>query len=296
MDAITNYQKTQARLESHNKMMEQQLTLLSRYISAHQKQDMPLEIKKIVQNYSKKISFSSKILKFTTNDDEENDPKKTFKTGVSAPNLFAKISREDVLNAVNKEKSMSSPERDKRSFMMKKSMSVHSGLIGNNLKHYPLKVLEEKSENEYRRSESFRSDILTESLKELGRKNTGFFANTHEQIRQERMFEQQLKHDFDQNLKKLDEKLTPKSYMDDLSIFQSRKSMSLNISEKNDGKSDSGFVTPLSPNDGEKKDDCASTISHPLSDCDVDIKFDGQSTKLKQIRPVKHGGIEAKQM
>ncbi|XP_049883648.1 TBC1 domain family member 1 isoform X2 [Pectinophora gossypiella] len=290
MDAITNYQKTVSRLESQNKMLEQQLTLLSRYLTAHHKQELPLEIKKIIQNYSKKISFSSKILKFGNNDEDEESPKNKFKTGQSAPNLFAKISREEVLNAVNKEKNRVSPETDRKHFLMKKSQSVHSGLIANNLKQYPLKVLEEKSEN---RSDTFRTEILTESLKEIGKRNTGFFANTHEQIRQERLFEQQLKHDFDQNLKKLDSKITPTSYIDDVNIFQSRKSMSLNLRPTNENsrvenKGDSGFVTPLSPKDD--KIDTSSIISHPLSDCDVDIKFDGQSTKLKQIRPIRGNG------
>lgn len=281
MDAITSYQKNQARLESHNKLLEQQLTLLSRFITAHHKQEMPAEIKKISQNYGKKISFSSKLLKFTQNDDEDNDPKKNFKTGASAPNLFAKISRDEVMNAMNKEKSL---ENDRRQFMMKKSQSVHSGLIANNLKQVPLRALDEKPE--VKRSESFRTDILSESIKELGRKNTGFFASTHEQIRQERLFEQQLKHDFDENLKRYDKQMETKSYLDDISIFQTRKSMSLNLQSKAlESKIDSGFVTPLSPDD--KKDDTSSIISHPLSDCDVDIKFDGQSTKLKQIRPLK---------
>ncbi|KAM3955655.1 PTB_TBC1D1_like and TBC domain-containing protein plx [Aphomia sociella] len=290
MDAITNYQKTQARLEVQNKTMEQQLTLLSRYMSTYHRQEMPHEIKKIVQNHSKKLSFSSKITsfssKFTSNDDEVE--KKIFKTGVSSPNLFSKISREDVLNAANMEKM---PVEGERKFIMKKSQSVHSGLIGNNLKNYPLKVLEEKSEYGQRRSDSFRTDsILSEDLKELGRKNSGFFANTHEQIRQERMFEQQLKHDFDENLKRTDNRDTPNSYIDDLSIFQSRKSMSLNLKPVVKAQelklNDSGFVTPFSPNDSERRDD-VSTISHPLSDCDVDITFDGQSTKLKQIRSSK---------
>lgn len=281
MDAITSYQKNQARLESHNKLLEQQLTLLTRFITTHHKQEMPPEIKKITQNYGKRISFSSKLLKFTQNDDEDNDPKKNFKTGASAPNLFAKISKEEVMNAMNKEKSL---ENDRRQFMMKKSQSVHSGLIANNLKQVPLRVLDEKAE--LKRSESFRTDILTESIKELGRKNTGFFANTHEQIRQERLFEQQLKHDFDENLKRYDKQMETKSYLEDISIFQNRKSMSLNLQSKElESKIDSGFVTPLSPDD--KKDDTSSIISHPLSDCDVDIKFDGQSTKLKQIRPLK---------
>ncbi|KAI5640083.1 rab-GTPase-TBC domain-containing protein [Phthorimaea operculella] len=299
MDAITNYQKTVSRLESTNKQLEQQLTLLSRFVTAHHKQDMPAEIKQIVQRYSKKISFSSKILKFTTNEDDEQkdqkDPKKNFKTGQSAPNLFAKISKEEVLNAVNTNKSRASPESDRKHFMMKKSQSVHSGLIASNLRQVPLKVLEEKSEKEYRRSESFRTDILTESLRELGRKNSGFFANTHEQIRQERLFEKQLKQNFDENLKKLDEKIGPASYIDDLDIFQSKKSMSLNIKPAEKSvKNDSGFVTPVSPKNDEKKDDTSSIISHPLSDCDVDIKFDGQSTKLKQIRPLKNLSFESK--
>ncbi|XP_048004041.1 TBC1 domain family member 4 isoform X2 [Leguminivora glycinivorella] len=279
MDAITAYQNSQARLESINKSMEHQLTLLSRYIAAHHRQDLPTEVKKIVQNHNKKISFGSKIFssKFTSNEDDENDPKKTFKTGISAPNLFAKISREDVFNAV---KEKSSPESDKKQFLSKKSQSVAA------IKPFPLKILEEKPEN--KRSDSLRnSNILTESLKELGKKNTGFFANTHEQIRQERLFEQQLKHDFDENLKKLDQKLSPK-YDEDLSIFQSRKSMSLNLKEPKENKQDSGFVTPMSPEDKkEVREDTCSVISHPLSDCDVEIKFDGQSTKLKQIRPFR---------
>nr|XP_049707103.1 TBC1 domain family member 1 isoform X2 [Helicoverpa armigera] len=273
MDAITNYQKTQTRLETQNKSLEQQLTLLSRYISAHHKQDIPIEIKKIVQNHSKKLSFKIFSTKFSNDQPEPEDPRKNFKTGISSPNLFAKI-REDSPKDI---------EHERRQFMMKKSQSVHSGLIAN-MKNYQLKVLDEKNENH-------KTENITDSLKELGKKNSGFFASTHEQIRQERLFEHQLKNNFDENLRKLDEKLNeklnPTSYIDDLSIFQSRKSMSLNLQQGKDGKvGDSGFVTPLSPD--EKKEDSCSTISHPLSDVDVDIKFDGQSTKLKQIRPIKH--------
>ncbi|XP_072948592.1 uncharacterized protein plx [Epargyreus clarus] len=289
MDAITNYQKTQARLETQNKLMEQHLTILSRYITTHYRQDMPVEVKKIVHNYSKKLSFSSKIgFKFTSNEEEEE---RKVKTGVSAPNLFSKVSREEVLNAAK-------VAEDRKQFLMKKSQSVHSGLIAN--KAFPMKILEEKGEPEPRRRDSLRIEtIANESLKEVGKKTSGFFANTHEQIRQERFFEQQLKHDFDENLKKLDEKLSPKtsprlspkSYLDDLNIFQGKRSMSLSlnhISKPQESKNDSGFVTPMSPNENEK--DSGSVISHPLSDCDVDIKFDGQSTKLKQIRPLKHNG------
>uniref|UniRef100_A0A2A4J9H3 Rab-GAP TBC domain-containing protein n=1 Tax=Heliothis virescens TaxID=7102 RepID=A0A2A4J9H3_HELVI len=273
MDAITNYQKTQTRLETQNKSLEQQLTLLSRYISAHHKQDIPIEIKKIVQNHSKKLSFKIFSTKFSNDQPEVEDPRKNFKTGISSPNLFAKI-REDSPKDI---------EHERRQFMMKKSQSVHSGLIAN-MKNYQLKVLDEKNENH-------KTENITDSLKELGKKHSGFFASTHEQIRQERLFEHQLKNNFDENLRKLDEKLNeklnPTSYIDDLSIFQSRKSMSLNLQQGKDGKvGDSGFVTPLSPD--EKKEDSCSTISHPLSDVDVDIKFDGQSTKLKQIRPIKH--------
>ncbi|XP_045770512.1 uncharacterized protein LOC123871026 isoform X1 [Maniola jurtina] len=290
MDAIENYQKNQSRLEAYNKVMEQHLTLLSRYIYTHQKQDLPNEIKKIVQNYSKRLSFGSKIItKFTTNEDED-EVKKNYKQGASAPNLFAKVSKEDLLNAVNKEKN----NEDRKHFMMKKSQSVHSGLIAN--KHFPLQVLEEKSEP--KRRDSLRiENIANESIRDLGKKTSGFFANTHEQIRQERLFEQQLKHDFDENLKKLDDKLSPKlstkSYLDDLSVFQSKKSLSLNLNSNTKAKeqklNDSGFVTPLTPNDRDdkKENDIISNISHPLSDCDVDIKFDGQLTKLKQIRPLK---------
>ncbi|KAH9645373.1 hypothetical protein HF086_011137 [Spodoptera exigua] len=270
MDAITNYQKNQSKLEATNKALEQQLTLLSRYISAHHKQEIPLEIKKIVQNHSKKLTFKIFSTKFSN--DEQEDPRKNFKTGLSSPNLFSKI-REDSPKDI---------EHERRQFAMKKSQSVHSGLIAN-MKNYQLKVLDEKAET--------KQENITDTLKELGKKNAGFFASTHEQIRQERLFEHQLKNNFDENLRKLDEKLNeklnPSSYIDDLSIFQSRKSMSLNLTPINDGKvNDSGFVTPLSPD--EKKEDSSSTISHPLSDCDVEIKFDGQSTKLKQIRPIKH--------
>ncbi|RVE49593.1 hypothetical protein evm_005725 [Chilo suppressalis] len=286
MDAITNYQKTQARLEMQNKLMEQQLTLLSRYISANNRQEVPIEIKKIVQTYCKKLSFSSKITSFGSKfTSDEDDSKKVFKTGISAPNLFAKITKEDVMNAVNNRDKLT-PPNDKKIFLMKKSQSVHSGLIANNLKNYPLKVLDEKSEMDYKKSESISGDTIKDSLKELGKKQSGFSANTHEQIRQERFYEQQLKHDFDENLKRFDEKIQPKSYLDDLSLFQSRKCMSLNLQrDTRDGK-DSGFVTPISPG-YDKRDDSSSVISHPLSDVDVDIKFDGQSTKLKQIRPIK---------
>ena len=271
MDAITNYQKNQSRLEATNKSLEQQLTLLSRYISAHHKQDIPVEIKKIVQTHSKKLSFKIFSTKFSN--EEQEDPRKNFKTGISSPNLFAKI-REDSPKDI---------EHERRQFMMKKSQSVHSGLIAN-MKNNTLKTLDEKNGNH-------KTENITESLKELGKKNSGFFASTHEQIRQERLFEHQLKNNFDENLRRLDEKLNeklnPNSYIDDLSIFQSRKSMSLNLQPLKDGKvNDSGFVTPLSPD--ESKNDSCSTISHPLSDVDVEIKFDGQSTKLKQIRPIKH--------
>lgn len=285
MDAIDNYQKTQTRLETQNKMMDQHLTLLSRYISAHHKQDLPNEIKKIVQNYSKKLSFGSKIITKLTSNDTDDDFRKNFKQGMSTPNLFSKITNEDVLNAINKERNI----EDRKQFLMKKSQSVSSGLISS--KHFPLKVLEEKTEEVPRRDSLRIDNLANDNIRDLGRKTSGFFANTHEQIRQERLFEQQLKHDFDENLKKLDEKLTksltPKSYLDDLTIFQSKKSMSLNLNANNvqDKVNDSGFVTPLSPNDSFKKDNI--TISHPLSGCDVDIKFDGQLTKLKQIRPLK---------
>ncbi|XP_050685716.1 TBC1 domain family member 1 isoform X2 [Leptidea sinapis] len=220
MDSLTNYQKSQSRLESQNKVMEQHLNILSRYIS---KIDAPPEIKKIVQVYNKRQSFGSKIASKFSYNDEEGKQK-------SAPNLFSKISREDVLNAVNR--------NEDRKQMLIKSQSIHSGLIAQNY---------QKTENS--RKHSLTLDTL--GIKDIGRKNSGFFANTHEQIRQERLFEQQLKHDFDENLKKSEQ-------------------------------SDSGFVTPISP-DKEKP-----IISHPLSDCDVDIKFDGQLTKLKQIRPLRH--------
>lgn len=281
MDAIENYQKTQSRLETHNKILEQHLTILSRYISTHYK-DLPPEIKKIVPNYNKRLSFGSKIItKLTSNDDEE-DTKKNFKQGLSTPNLFSKTSKEEVLNAINNR------NEDRKHFLMKKSQSVHSGLIAN--KHFPLKVLEEQPK-EVRRDSLRIENLANDNIRYLGKKPSNFFSSTHEQIEQERLFEQQLKHDFDENLKKLDEtltkKLSPKSYLDDLAVFQSKKSMSLNLGT-NDKGGDSGFVTPMSPKEKENKCDNISCISHPLSDCDVDIKFDGQLTKLKQIRPLKH--------
>lgn len=275
MDAITNYHKNQMKLETFNKSLEQQLALLSRFISAHHKQDLPVDIKRIVQTHSKKLSFKIFSTKFANSEeekDEKQDPRKNFKSGLSSPNLFARNTREDSPKDI---------ENERRQFMMKKSQSVHSGLIAN-MKNSQLKALEEKSEGQ-------RIINITDSLNDLGKKHSGFFANTHEQIRQERWSEHQLKNNFDENLRKtLDEKLMPQSYIDDLSIFQSKKSMSLNLNSKKDGKvNDSGFVTPLSP-DNDKKNDSCSTISHPLSDCDVDIKFDGQSTKLKQIRPIRN--------
>ncbi|CAG9576947.1 unnamed protein product [Danaus chrysippus] len=267
MNAIENYQKTQTNLENQNKIMEQHLTLLSRYISAH-KQDLPPEIKKIAHIYSKKLSFSSKIItKFTSNDDESD--KKTYKQGISAPDLFAKTTREEIMDAMKNDERKS----------IKKSQSVHL-LVQ---KHYPLKILEEKTEKTQKDSLRI-ENLANETIRDLGKKSSGYITNTHEQIQQERLFERQLKHDFDENLRKLDEKLTPKSYIDDISIFQSKKSMSLNLTPKIE-KSDSGFVTPMSPTDN--KNDNSSLTSHPLSDCDVDIKFDGQLTKLKQIRPIR---------
>ncbi|XP_038219797.1 uncharacterized protein LOC119838062 [Zerene cesonia] len=297
MEALTNYQKTQSRLETQNKLMEQHLTILSRHIT--NKNDSPAEIKKIAQNYTKKLSFSSKITsltKFATNDDDDEKSSKQ----KSAPNLFAKTSKEDVMNAMNR------MNEDRRHFLMKKSQSVHSGLIANRLK-----ILEEKEpdgpgkcslNDGSRRVEGARKHSLTDALfQDLGKRNSGFFASTHEQIRQERLYEQQLKHNFDENLRKLesnDSENTSEQSSDifdvktdlkrDLNEFQSRKSMSLNFH----GKSDSGFVTPLTPDKelSDRKDETASIISHPLSDCcsDIDVKFDGQSTKLKQIRPIRH--------
>ncbi|CAK1546531.1 unnamed protein product [Leptosia nina] len=279
MDALTNYQKTQSRLESQNKQMEQHLTLLSRYIS--NKHDVPHEIKKIVQNYTKKLSFSSKITsftKFSSNEDEEDIKKQK-----SAPNLFAKTSKEDVANAMK-------INEDRKHFLMKKSQSVHSGLIANKP---PLKVLEETES--YKRGTEGRKHSLTDAMiKDLGRKNSGFFASTHEQIRQERLFEQQLKHDFDENLRKVEESRTEEGSetSNGSETFQNSKkengekskNLSLNLSDKND----SGFVTPMTPEKEDQKLETSSIVSHPLSDCDVVIKFDGQSTKLKQIRPFRH--------
>lgn len=266
MEALTNYQKQQARLDATNKMLEQQLALLSKYITAH-RLEMPLEIKKIVHNNSKRLSFSTKIFsgKFSN---EEEDPRKNFKQGTSSPNLFAKTREESTPK-------QNSPENEKR-FTMKKSASVHSGLITR------LKVLDEKESFDNRR------ESITESLKELIKKKD---ATTEEQIQTEMLFEHQLKHDFDENLRKLDEKCSEKmenssrtSYIDDLKIFQGRKSMSLNL--KPPDLLDSGFVTPLSPD--RSKDDSSSVMSHPLSDCDVDIKFDGHSTVLKQKKSTKN--------
>lgn len=273
MDALTNYQKQQARLETTNKLMEQQLSILSKYIASHHRIDMPMEIKKIVHNNSKRLSFSSKIFsgKFSN---EEEDPRRNFKQGISSPNLFSKNREESVTPKQN------SPELDKR-FTMKKSQSVNSGLITK------LRVLDETSENVEHRRES-----ITESLKELIKKKDN--ATTEEQILTERLFEQQLKHDFDENLRKSNNKstektdeLSPTSYLDDLKIFQARKSMSLNLKPpKVDSLQDSGFTTPLSPE--RSRDDCSSVISHPLSDCDVDIKFDGHSTVLPQKKRLKN--------
>lgn len=266
MDALTTYQNSQNKLESQMKVMEHQLATLSKYLTLHHK-DLPQELKKITQNYTKRITFGSKITsfssKFTSSEDEENDKEpKTIKTQASTPNLFLKINKDEMLNAANKDKSKTSPEPDKRSnFTMKKSHSVHSGLIANNLKQSKANVKDVTNNN----------DVL-------------------EQIQQERLFEKQLKHDFDENLKKLDAKITNRtSYLDDIDILGTKRGLSLNLNKKSEERNiikstdDSGFVTPMSPND---KTDDASVVSHPLSDCDVDIKFDGQSTKLKQIRPI----------
>lgn len=289
MEAINSYQKTQTRLEAQNKSMEQQLALLSRYVAA-QRQEAPLEVRRIVQAHTKKPSFGSKIFAAKFTGDEEEDPKRNFRTGVSAPNLFSKITREDVMNAANAERNQPL-DSDRRHFMMRKSQSIHSGLIASQ-RHYPMKVLEERNDQR-----QFRTEIISESLKELGKRNSGYFASTHEQIRQERMFEQQLKHDFDENLRRLDRELAPA-----VDEFQGRRSMSLNLSRNakaQEPKSDdSGFATPLSPSEADRKEEVgssASLVSHPLSDCDVDIKFDGQSTKLKQIRPLKHTNLETAQ-
>ncbi|CAG4967815.1 unnamed protein product [Colias eurytheme] len=295
MEALTNYQKSQSRLELQNKLMEQHLTILSRYIT--NKNDVPIEIKKIAQNYTKKLSFSSKIsslTKFAGNDEDEE--KEKYSKQKSAPNLFAKTSKEDIINAMNK------MNEDRKHFMMKKSQSVHSGLIAN--RPFPLQVLQEK-DSETRKYSLIDGPKRIEgtrkhSLTDIGKRNNNLF-NTQEQINQERLYEQQLKHDFDENLRKLennDSENTSDQSSDifdlktdlkrDLNEFQSKKSMSLNFH----GKSDSGFVTPLTPDKelNDRKEETASIISHPLSDCcsDIDVKFDGQSTKLKQIRPIRH--------
>lgn len=276
MDALTNYQNSQNKLEGQVKVMEHQLAALSKYLSLYHK-DLPQELKKITQNYTKRITFGSKITsfssKFTSSEDEENEKEpKSIKTQASTPNLFLKINKDEMLNAANRDKNKTSPELDKRShFAMKKSQSVHSGLIANNLKQYPLRIGEEKGRNDYFKKDTTNTDV-------------------HEQIQQERLFEKQLKHDFDENLKRLDEKITQStSYLDDIGILRTRRDLSLNLNKKSEERNviknldDSGFVTPMSPND---RADDASVVSHPLSDCDVDIKFDGHSTKLKQIRPI----------
>nr|XP_037875200.1 TBC1 domain family member 4 isoform X2 [Bombyx mori] len=253
MEAIENYQKSQARLEAANKSIEQQLTLLSRYVSAHQRADLPQEIKRIVQSHSKRLSFGSKMFSSRT---AEEDERRTHK-GISTPNLFAKTNKEDVAEKY-------SPENDRRRFTMKKSLSVHSGLTKN-----PLKALDERSENERNGND----EGLSCALKELNGKVSGGLAarsDRHPQPSSELPSQGETRSG---------------SYIDDLLLFQSRKCMSLNLSpniEKSGSKSiDSGFATPLSP------DRNSGPVSHPLSDCDVEIKFDGHSTKLKQIRPLR---------
>ncbi|GBP66213.1 TBC1 domain family member 1 [Eumeta japonica] len=265
IETINNYHNNQSRMETQLRTMEQQLTALSKYMSSHQK-DLPADIKKIIQLYNRKQSFSSKIFSSKFNDPNDEDQRKNPKTGMSTPNLFSKVTKEEVIEAIRNNDLM---ELDKKSqFSMKKSQSVHSGLIANTTKTYPLKVLEEKTEFE-------------ERLLEL-KKNTNL-----ELIAQERLFEQKLKRDFDENLKRLDAKLSQK--LDEMDTNQNRRAMSLNIAPGE--RADSGFVTPLSPD--REKDDNVSVTSHPLSDCDVEIKFDGQSTKLKQIRPAARQVEEA---
>lgn len=234
-----------------------------------------------------------------------------------------------------------------------KDPQVLTNKITSTLKAYPLRVLDEDSEyHEHldkpktnKNIEMLKSSNLSDassicsSVSSGGRsqlsenlmqnidsprsKTSGFFAHSHEQIRQEKLQAEQLKRDFDENLKRLDARLSPNLSFKDKSVsspisnsffsssFVSSSEVSKKLNESTvdsvkkdqfdfEGKvtisnADSGLGTPLSPNEknlispeGKMQDKqlIQDVANHPLG-CDMDIKFDVQSSKLKSIRPLK---------
>lgn len=168
------------------------------------------------------------------------------------------------------------------------------------------------------------SENLMQNIDSPRSKSSSFFAHSHEQIRQEKLQAEQLKRDFDENLKRLDARLSPNlsftdksvsspisnsSFLSSSFVSSSEVSKKLNESTVNtvkkdqfdfNGKvsisnTDSGLGTPLSPNEknlispeGKLQDKhlIQDVVNHPLG-CDMDIKFEVQSSKLKSIRPLK---------
>lgn len=272
MDAITVYQTANARLDCQAKFFEQQLAILSKFLLAHHKAELPPELKKITQPYAKKHTFTAKISNFSSRFTSSDDHDSAKSGGASSPNLFSEVSPEDMMRAGQSDKTKT-PENDRRNqFSMNKSQSAHSGLVANR----PT-TSDGRTENAARRP--FR----------------GIFDRTsyNSQIEQERMFEQELKHNFDENLKRSDSKLnTPvEEEDDDDQLFKNHNPTPVSVNKEPEATVAHGDVAASLPPPETRQDVC---ISHPLSDCDVEIKYDGQVTQLKKFQPSKNKPAEDK--
>lgn len=229
-------------------------------------------------------------------------------------------------------------EKKRQFLSMKKSQSCNAGLmtpsendqkiqkqnsgaaavpkIPPNLKGYPLRVLDEDSEYEDKPKSannfdtlsnfyiSDTSSIVSDSTSNISadddkpKKGSKFFANSHELIRKEKLQAEQLKKDFDENLRKLDSRLSPNKSNPSILNINTDKTINLNLDHKN-LSGDSGLGTPVSPpNDKlspehtftEKEEIKSNTlVNHPLIGADVDVKFEVQNTKLKSLRPIRFG-------
>lgn len=216
---------------------------------------------------------------------------------------------------------MAPSENETQKLQKQNSFTTAVPKIPTNLKGYPLRVLDEDSEYEDKPKNmdnfdtlsdfyiSDTSSITSETTSNISvdedkqKKGSKFFANSHELIRKEKLQAEQLKKDFDENLRKLDSRLSPnKSNPSNLSIntnIQADKNINLNLDHKN-LSGDSGLGTPVSPpNDKLSPEHNFTTkeeiknnntiVNHPLIGADVDIKFEVQNTKLKSLRPTRFG-------
>lgn len=254
------------------------------------------------------------------------------KTGLSTPNLFNKDPNKVTQQPKISETEKQALEKKRQYLSMKKSQSCNAGLMVSNkqevqtvnpvqklpatFRGYPLKVLDEDSEYDEKmavnnfealRSSNFSdassigSDVTNLSGDEgrQQRKTSKFFANSHELIRQEKLQAEQLKRDFDDNLRKLDSRLSPNNSTNKKNVVICHPLAGDDVKLALDSRNlsgDSGLGTPVSPPSDKlipensfcmKKDD--DVVNHPLVGCDVDVKFDVHATKLKSLRPIRFG-------